>query len=82
MFLAPILLYSISMKRNKNVPPETFTEWDGRIFRFSGEWSQQTLGGRNVATRNRRIVWYPVYECEETNQVMVLAEYMHTSPPN
>ena len=38
-------------------------------FAFTGEWSEQTVGGRNCAARNRRVVWYPIYKAADGERI-------------
>lgn len=48
------------------LPDTILSGYPEREYRITGEWSeQQARGGRNVAYRNRRMVWYPIYRADD-----------------
>jgi len=49
-----------------NALPETIESgYPPKLYRWTREWSEQTLGSRQVAMRNRRIVFYPIYRSDD-----------------
>jgi hypothetical protein len=64
------------------LPQEIIEGFPPMRYVFSGEWSEQTIGSRNTALRNRKKVWYPIYICEETNGVIAVASLRRFEPPN
>jgi hypothetical protein len=52
-------------------PPDTYTEWDGTVYEFSGEWSERTCSSRRVAARNRTYWQSPVYIHRASGKIFV-----------
>lgn len=62
--------------------PDSFIEWDGRKFEFTGEYEEDVIpASRRVAMRNRSQVWYPVYECKATGERCLRADLFTEKNP-
>lgn len=49
-----------------------YREWDGTIYRYSGEWEDVQLGGRRCAARNRKTVYAPIYRSEDGRVLLMM----------